>query len=930
MSTQHEVYRCELCNYTCRNANTKAQHLESKKHFVEFLKYYLWQHEETLVRDKHHVTLSCNEVEDCLPTIHIDIQKEQCVKLTLQVSLSRESQSDVLLQACTLLHPFPLVTLEDECGVVARDQQVKIFPGGIYTVVLVCCSQHAGKWRIPLALKFQSAEGRIFSIVRYLEVLCSDGVKDDLYDLEPSTLYQAVPPLPRLPDADKIVRAEKPKSGSSAATQELERNVELNIYKIPDELRELQKHGLECWDGMSEDYAQLLSFVRKHLDDPLSEDSYWGFFSTLLFLEEIQMSTDIRTYDMVDVPINPRPTQTDLFVLEVPGLMESRPSVLKGDRVYARLHSDSSDCVVEYEGYVCDTMVSCVALQFSKRFSKVYIKGMKFDVRFTFNRLPLRLMHRAISMVESCRLWDFVFPEIANPSAPALKFRRLNFFNKKVEKNAEQFTAVKNILLGLHRPYPYLLFGPPGTGKTVTLVEAMKQVFHLIPSSKILVVAPSNSAGDLLAERLLEHLMPSQIFRMYSSSLNPARVSKKLLKCCNYIPNMKTFWFPARSKLEGYRIIVATLATGGRLVSADFPLNHFTHIFIDEAGHALEPECLIPIVGLMSPWDPNEKGPGSHLILAGDPMQLGPVIRNRLAKDHNLGVSLLERLMELPVYQRHENGYYNPQLLTKLLKNFRSHKDVLHVPNQLFYESELQVFADEVVTESLSCWEKLPSRGCPLIFHGVQGRDLRESHNPSYYNPEEIKVVVDYVMALLDGKGGLRTRVREEDIGIVSPYRKQVLKIRGILQKRNKGGVTVGSTEEFQGQERLVIIITTVRSNPDLLSKDIRHNLGFLRNSKRFNVAVTRAKALLIIVGNPWTLSGDPCWNKLLQFCIKKKAYCGVPFGDVDEELHEIERRFARANIGEELSPEDRLVFEGHIPITQKTLQEEPRWRDDI
>ncbi|KAM7282334.1 helicase MOV-10 isoform X2 [Ixodes scapularis] len=139
-------------------------------------------------------------------------------------------------------------------------------------------------------------------------------------------------------------------------------------------------------------------------------------------------------------------------------------------------------------------------------------------------------------------------------------------FNKNVQGNSEQFTAVKNILLGVHRPYPYLLFGPPGTGKTVTLVEALKQICHIIPSSHILVLAPSNSASDLLAERLLEHLMPSQIFRMYAASVNPNKVSKKLLKCCNYKPNDRTFFFPACEKLQKYKVIVSTLATSGKYV----------------------------------------------------------------------------------------------------------------------------------------------------------------------------------------------------------------------------------------------------------------------------------------------------------------------------------------------------------------------------
>lgn len=80
-----------------------------------------------------------------------------------------------------------------------------------------------------------------------------------------------------------------------------------------------------------------------------------------------------------------------------------------------------------------------------------------------------------------------------------------------------------------------------------------------------------------------------------------------------------------------------------RLVSAKLPLNHFTHVFVDEAGHSLEPECLIPVVGLMSPWEPSQRGSGGHLVLAGDPLQLGPVIRSKLARSYGFGRALSSR-----------------------------------------------------------------------------------------------------------------------------------------------------------------------------------------------------------------------------------------------------------------------------------------------
>ncbi|CAN7937013.1 unnamed protein product [Ixodes hexagonus] len=488
---------------------------------------------------------------------------------------------------------------------------------------------------------------------------------------------------------------------------------------------------------------------------------------------------------------------------------------------------------------------------------------MKIDLRFLLNRLPLRLMHRAVAMCSKRELWSFVLPKCDEPSEPAVRIDELSFFNRNIETNAEQRSAVRNIVLGLHRPYPFLLFGPPGTGKTVTLVEALKQVCLLIPSSHILVVAPSNSACDVLAERLLEQLKPSQIFRMYSSSVQRSKLSKKLQDCSNYSTRTGIFYYPAVEDLQKYRVVVATLAGSGRQVHSIFvPMNHFTHIFVDEAGQSLEPECLIPVVGLMSPWNPRKKGTGGHLILAGDPLQLGPVICNQWCRDHGLGMSLLERLMTLPPYQRQADGCYNPRMLSKLLKNFRSHKDILEIPNERFYDGELQACADKKVSESMLQWEGLPCKGCPLLFHAVTGRDLTEDDSPSHFNPEEIQLVVHYVETLLKGSSLLSSTLKEEDIGIVSPYRQQVVKISSVLAKKGHAGVSVGSTEQFQGRECPVIIITTVRSDGDHSGGNPCKSLGFLTNQKRFNVAITRAKALLIVIGNPHTLSGDPCWGR--------------------------------------------------------------------
>ena len=114
----------------------------------------------------------------------------------------------------------------------------------------------------------------------------------------------------------------------------------------------------------------------------------------------------------------------------------------------------------------------------------------------------------------------------------------------------------------------------------------------------------------------------------------------------------------------------------------------------------------------------------------------------------------------------------NSRFFTKLLKNYRSHPAILTQPNQMFYDDELQACADVMLRESLCSWEGLPKRGFPVVFHGVVGEDMREERSPSFFNPQEVNVVVQYVESLLEARGGVK--VKEADIGVISPYRKQV------------------------------------------------------------------------------------------------------------------------------------------------------------
>ncbi|KAL1279708.1 hypothetical protein QQF64_014308 [Cirrhinus molitorella] len=149
---------------------------------------------------------------------------------------------------------------------------------------------------------------------------------------------------------------------------------------------------------------------------------------------------------------------------------------------------------------------------------------------------------------------------------------------------------------------------------------------------------------------------------------------------------------------------------------------------------------------------------------------------------------------------------------------------------------------------------------------------MREGSNPSWFNPAEAVQVMMYCCQLAKR---LYNPIPATDIGVIAPYKKQVEKIRVLLHRVGLGEVKVGSVEEFQGQEFLIIIISTVRSNESLLNEELQSLLGFLSNPKRFNVAITRAKALLIVIGNPHVLIKDPCFSALVQYSYDNRAFVG-------------------------------------------------------
>ncbi|KAM5180413.1 helicase MOV-10 [Mantella aurantiaca] len=833
------------------------------------------------------------------------------------VSIKNTSNETVTFVQYKCLRRMDIFSFHDDYSVSAS-KTLLLSPGAVYDIQVHASSAFYGYFPVTLVFEFMKGNGEnggCFLIGRFISAVCNGNLAQDL---APTSRY--IPYQRNLLKNIKRIEVDGV-APSGSFSFDLEKEVPLQHFSPSLQLKYSIRAGMFSKEKMKTNSTPAHLQQRNLLLSTVDFNNYNEKFHLLLHLEEIQMEIDIRRYDQKTKKMQQHPTDKRLLILDVPGVAENRPSVLKGDHLFVCLSDEpETPDKVSYKGYVHGVELERIRLGFSHRLVNRFVSGMLFDVTFTFNRLPLKIQHRAVDLAKQKMLKDALFPTYSNRKC-TVTVDRLSLYDRKLESNPEQYMAVKQIVSGISRPAPYLLFGPPGTGKTVTLVEAIKQVLKNIPNSHVLASAPSNSASDLLCQRLMNHLDKKDVYRLMASSRDFRSVPEDIKPCCNWNIGRGEYEFPNKEQLKQYRVIITTLVTAGRLASANFPSDHFTHVFIDESGHAVEPECVTAVAGILDVMK------GGQLVLAGDPKQLGPVLRSPLAIEHGLGMSLLERLMtQNPLYGK-ASGAYNSEFVTKLLLNYRSHPDILTIPNELFYDNELQNRGDEMVTHSYCNWEKLPKKGFPIIFHGVLGKDEREGNSPSFFNVAEIEVLMSYLKALLETqkKKGI-AKISSKEIGIISPYRKQVEKIRKAVDKELKAvpeikDLKIGSVEEFQGQERKVILISTVRSTSDYVKFDEQFSLGFLTNPKRFNVALTRAKALLILVGNPVLLCKDPFWSRFLKFCSDKGGSAGIP-ADILDDINEMEFTELFRNLT--INDPPPVEKSGESAVQQ---QAEPAWR---
>ncbi|MEW5312364.1 MAG: hypothetical protein WDW38_004005 [Sanguina aurantia] len=827
--------------------------------------------EQTRLRAKHRVrelrAAACSA--DALHTnkggLEVTLLKRHSVAVgqvhQQELEVRNSNRFGVTLLSISTYKPSSYITITP-----AHTYPVHLPPKHQLSVTVRSASTNVGILRSLLVISCITA-----TILRRVEVCVTTAAGPDLPSIEPTSAYQQRAP-PSMKLCVEIVRSPRPRWAKSAFPRPCAR------FEVPPLLRDLLHSSTEpshadvcaavraaagmsacaqewssvggqgaCWLVTAPQQARLLDICRR-------------WIHAVLFVEELQQETDIRFYDMESACFDKASKASKLLFLEVPGLAENRPSVLRGDALYVRVAS-SKPGSKEWEGRVDDVQKEKVGLRFDANFHNNHVDGLRYHVRFKISRL----MHEAATILSGSHLAaPTLLPALYMPaqgwvphktchssSEMASTFlpkpRELSSLHTiqrwyKPELNDMQRTAVQNVFAGAHHPFPYIVFGPPGTGKTSVLVEAALQLLAWVPSSRLLLCAPSNSAADQLASRMLAVRPRSELMRVYAYQKCSKAVPPELLEIAPMKNDSFVVPLPADITRPGLRCVIATCQMSMKLTCQGLPSNHFTHVLIDEAGHAVEPLCLAPMA----------TSPGARVIIAGDPKQLGPTVLSKVAAQFGLDVSLLERLTldkhgPFALSQQHRLicsvDVYNPVYITKLLQNYRSHPSILSLPNKLFYGDELMAKADPIITGSMLGWEELPNKLFPLLFHAVVGEDTREGNSPSWFNTLEAKLVLEYVLKLKAKRVG--QNVTDKDIGVITPYRKQAQCIRTLLAAKGAAQIRVGSVEEFQGQERRIIVISTVRSSAEHIESDKRFQLGFVANPKRFNVAISRAKASL-------------------------------------------------------------------------------------
>lgn len=437
--------------------------------------------------------------------------------------------------------------------------------------------------------------------------------------------------------------------------------------------------------------------------------------------------------------------------------------------------------------------------------------------------------------------------------------------------NASQEKAVNEILWAKDVA---IVHGPPGTGKTTTLVEAINET--LMRESQVLVCAQSNMAVDWISEKLVDRGV--NVLRIG----NPTRVNDKMLgftyeRRFEAHADYPQLWAIRKAirelrrqkkgrderfhqKMERLKSRAAELeirinaeifgearVIASTLVGAAHRLlegRRFETVFIDEAAQALESACWIPLRR------------ASRVILAGDHCQLPPTVKSMVALKGGLGKTLMERLVEI-----------KPACVTLLQTQYRMHEQIMRFSSDFFYGGKVET-APQIKYRGILDYD------IPIEWDSPKETPETDAHDHTgetfvgdtygRINKGEAQLTLDKLQQYFNKIGKQRILDERIDVGVISPYRAQVQYLRQLISKRDffkpfRKLISVNTVDGFQGQERDIIIISMVRDNE-------LGQIGFLRDLRRMNVAITRARMKLIILGDAQTLTKHPFYRQLYEY----------------------------------------------------------------
>lgn len=483
-------------------------------------------------------------------------------------------------------------------------------------------------------------------------------------------------------------------------------------------------------------------------------------------------------------------------------------------------------------------------------------------IQLFFDETSYRLMFDALDRVAHARTGRLAaLREIFYTKAPASRYTfdamRFPWLNASQEKAVNEVLWAKDVAV---------VHGPPGTGKTTTLVEAIYETLRR--ESQVLVCAQSNMAVDWISEKLVDHGV--NVLRIG----NPTRVNDKMLSFTyerrfEAHPDYPQLWsirkairelrsqkkrtdswhqkmerlksrateleLRIRASLFGEARVVACTLTGSanRVLEGE----KYSTLFIDEAAQALEAACWIAI------------RKAGRVVFAGDHCQLPPTVKSIMALKGGLGTTLMERIVK-----------NKPEVVTLLKMQYRMNEQIMRFSSDFFYNGEVE-------SSPMVSHRGILGYDLPMMWRDTAEADGKEEFVGESFgriNRIEAEMTLDTLQHYLEKIGKERIQDEMIDVGIISPYRAQVQLLRKMLRKSDffrpyRHLLTVNTVDGFQGQERDIILISLVRSNDG-------GDIGFLRDLRRMNVAITRARMKLIILGSAQTMTSHPFYKKLFEY----------------------------------------------------------------